>query len=160
MNGFRELARKNKKISGAECITLLEKETRGVLSVNGDNGYPYGMPMNHYYNSADGCIYFHCGKYGHRLDALKNDPRVSFCVTEQGVKEEGEWAYTVRSVIVFGKIEIISDRKIIADISRALSRKFTSDEGYIEKEIEQFAPATLILKLKAEHICGKKVTES
>jgi nitroimidazol reductase NimA-like FMN-containing flavoprotein (pyridoxamine 5'-phosphate oxidase superfamily) len=160
MNGFRELARKNKKISESECITLLERETRGVLSVNGDNGYPYGMPMNHYYNAADGCLYFHCGKYGHRLNALKNDPKVSFCVTEKGIKADGDWAYTVRSVIVFGKIEIISDQKIIADISRALSLKFTSDEGYIEKEIEQFAKATLILKLTPEHICGKKVTES
>ena len=157
---FRELVRKNKQLSNESCIELLKTETRGVLSVLGDDDYPYGMPMNFWYNEEDGNIYFHCGKYGHRLDALKNDPRVSFCVTEQGVKEEGEWAYSVRSVIVFGKIEIISDRKIIADISRALSRKFTSDEGYIEKEIEQFAPATLILKLKAEHICGKKVTES
>ena len=160
MNVFKELARKNKKISDAECIALLENETRGVLSVNGAGGYPYGMPMNHYYSSADGCIYFHCGRYGHRLEALEKDPKVSFCVTEKGIKEDGDWAYTVRSVIVFGKVEIISDSKIISDISRALSHKFTSDDGYIEKEIEQFSKATLILKLTPEHICGKKVKES
>ena len=157
---FRELLRKKQRISNEECISVLKSEKRGVLSVNGDEGYPYGMPMNHFYNENDGCIYFHCGKYGHRLESLKNDPKVSFCVTEKGIKEDGDWAYTVRSVIVFGKVEIISDQKIIADISRALSLKFTSDEGYIEKEIEQFAKATLILKLTPEHICGKKVTES
>ena len=41
---FRELVRKNKQIPAEECIVLLTKETRGVLSVNGDDGYPYGMP--------------------------------------------------------------------------------------------------------------------
>ena len=68
---FRELVRKNKQIPAEECIALLTKETRGVLSVNGDDGYPYGMPMNHFYNPEDRCIYFHCGRNGHRLDSLK-----------------------------------------------------------------------------------------
>lgn len=68
---FRELIRQNKKLSMEECIYVLKTEKRGVLSVNGDNDYPYGMPMNHWYNEEDGKIYFHCGNVGHRLDALK-----------------------------------------------------------------------------------------
>jgi len=59
---FRELTRKNKQIPHEECVTLLTRETRGVLAVNGGDGYPYAMPMNHFYNPDDGCIYFHCGK--------------------------------------------------------------------------------------------------
>jgi nitroimidazol reductase NimA-like FMN-containing flavoprotein (pyridoxamine 5'-phosphate oxidase superfamily) len=47
---FRELRRKNKALSDEECIEILKTERRGVLSVIGDEGYPYGMPMNHYYN--------------------------------------------------------------------------------------------------------------
>ena len=50
---FRELLRKNKQLSEADCIRILESETRGVLSVQGDDGYPYGMPMNHFYNPED-----------------------------------------------------------------------------------------------------------
>ena len=160
MNGFRDRARQKQKISEAECVSLLENEKRGVLSVNGDNGYPYGMPMNHYYERDDGCIYFHCGRAGHRIDALKNDPKVSFCVTEKGVKTDGDWAYTGRSVIVFGKAEIIDDINTVTEISSRLSRKFTNDEEYIKKEIEQFAKATLLIKLIPEHICGKTVKES
>ena len=68
---FRELLRKNKQLSQEECVELLKNETRGVLSVIGDEGYPYGMPMNHWYNEDDGAIYFHCGNVGHRLDALR-----------------------------------------------------------------------------------------
>ena len=80
---FRELLRKNNEISITECIRILKTEKRGVLSVNGDKGYPYGMPMNHWYNEEDGKIYFHCGKAGHRLDALQKDSKVSFCVYDE-----------------------------------------------------------------------------
>lgn len=155
---FRELARKNKQISQEECIALLEKETRGILSVNGDDGYPYGMPMNHLY--ADGCLYFHCGKRGHRLDALRTSDKVSFCVCEQGTREAGDWAYTVRSVIVFGRMEVVEDMDEIVRLTTMLCRKFTQDEEYIRTEIEQHAAATLLLKLTPEHICGKQVKES
>ena len=68
---FRELIRKNKKLSEVDCVYILKKETRGVLSVQGDDGYPYGMPMNHWYDEERGAIYFHCGKEGHRVDSLK-----------------------------------------------------------------------------------------
>lgn len=157
---FRELIRKNKKLSMEECVEVLQQETRGVLSVLGEDDYPYGMPMNHWYNEEDGKIYFHCGKVGHRLDALRKHDKVSFCTYDKGHKEEGQWALTVKSVIVFGKIEIVDDMETIADITRKLSYKFTEDEDYIQKEIEKFGPATLLLVLNPEHICGKRVVES
>lgn len=157
---FRELQRKNKQISMEECIELLKKETRGVLSVLGDGDYPYGMPMNHWYNEEDGKIYFHCGKSGHRLDALRKCNNVSFCTYDSGYREEGDWALHVKSVIVFGTMEIIDDMDTIADIARKLSYKFTQDEEYIRTEIEKYAEATLLLQLTPEHICGKQITES
>lgn len=157
---FRELAKKNKKISMEECIEVLKGETRGVLSVLGDDDYPYGTPINHFYNEEDGKIYFHCGKYGHRLESIKKHDKVSLCVFDQGYRNEGEWALNVKSVIVFGRMEATDDPEIVADICRKLSCKFTQDEGYIEKEIRDSLRATLLLVLTPEHICGKLVNES
>ena len=157
---FRDLTRKKQKLSRDESIFLLKTEKRGVLSVNGDDGYPYGVPMNHWYNEDDGKIYFHCGKYGHKLDSLRKDSKVSFCVFDKGCSEDGKWALAVKSVIVFGKVEIVSDRERIVDIATKLSHKFTSDEEYIRKEIEQHADRTLLLVLTPEHISGKTVQES
>ena len=157
---FRELQRKNKQISMEECIELLKKETRGVLSVLGDDDYPYGMPMNHWYNEEDGKIYFHCGKSGHRLDALRKCQKVSFCTYDSRYREDGDWALHVKSVIVFGKMEIIDDMDTIADVARKLSYKFTQDEEYIRTEIEKYAKETLLLQLTPEHVCGKQITES
>ena len=157
---MRELTRKQKQISDAECKELLEREKRGFLAVNGDDGYPYVMPMNHWYDAETGCIWFHCGRAGHRLDALRRSQKVSFCVCEQGTARTGEWALDVRSVIVFGRIEIIDDIAEVARVSRLLSYKFTSDESYIAQEIAQYGRATLLLKLLPEEICGKRVSES
>ena len=157
---FRELVRKNKKLSMQDCERILRQEKRGVLSVIGDNDYPYGMPMNHFYNEENGKIYFHCGKKGHRLDALKKHNQVSFCVYDEGTCAPGQWALKINSVIVFGKICIIDDIDTIADITTKLSRKFTQDEDYIQNEIATYAKGTLLLELTPEHICGKWVEEA
>ena len=157
---FRELVRKNKQMSTEDCVEVLKKETRGVLSVLGDGDYPYGTPMNHWYNEEDGCVYFHCGKLGHRLDALKKHDKVSFCVYDQGYRREGEWAFNVKSVIIFGKIEIIDDLDQVIDITTKLSYKFTQDVEYIRKEIRVGAANTLLLKLVPDHMCGKLVNEA
>lgn len=156
---FRELVRKNKQLTMDECIEILKKETRGVLSVMGDDDYPYGMPMNHWYNEEDGKIYFHSGKVGHRLDALRRSDKVSFCTYDDGYRNEGEWAWNVKSVIVFGRIEVIDDMNKITDIMTKLSYKFVQDEEYIKKEIELYGHGTLLLVLNPEHICGKLVKE-
>ncbi|MBQ3256658.1 MAG: pyridoxamine 5'-phosphate oxidase family protein [Oscillospiraceae bacterium] len=158
---FRELERKQKQISQEECIAILQAEKRGVLSVHGTEGYPYGMPMNHYYHPEDGCLYFHCGRQNsHRMDAIRADDRVSFCTFDEGWCAEGAWALHIRSVIVFGRMEVIDDRARIEEISAHLSRKFTQDENYIRREIEAFAHETLLLRLIPDHISGKQVTES
>lgn len=157
---FRELTRKNKQLTTEECVHILKTEKRGVLSVIGDNDYPYGMPMNHFYNEEDGKIYFHCGKTGHRLDALKKDNKVSFCAYDEGYRNPGEWALNVKSVIVFGRMAIVDDMDKIVNITTKLSHKFTQDDEYIKAEIENYAKATLLLELTPEHICGKLVQES
>lgn len=157
---FRELTRKKQALSEETCVELLKTETRGVLSVLGDGGYPYGTPMNHYYCEEDGCIYFHCGRKGHRLDALRACDKVSFCVYDHGYRREGEWALNVRSVVVFGKMEIIDDPDEVVRLVTPLCRKFTDDGEYISRELTLYTKATLLLKLTPEHICGKLVNES
>ncbi len=157
---FREMLRKKQKLTDDECKGILINEKRGVLSVIGDEGYPYAFPINHYYNEADGCLYFHCGKKGHKLDAINNCGKASFCVYDKGYKKPESWALNIKSVIVFGKVEIIDDGEIIIDISRKLSYKFTDDEDYIDNEIKKFAKNTLLLKFTPEHISGKLVNES
>ena len=157
---FREMMRIKQQLPQEECIEILKKEPRGVLSVLGDDGYPYGMPINQFYCEEDGKIYFHSGKKGHKVDAIKRCDKASFCVYDQGFRRKGEWALNIRSVIVFGRIEIIEDTEKVYEISRRLSRKFTDDEAYIEHEIVKSGPRTLMFALVPEHMTGKLVNEA
>ena len=157
---FRALVRQKKKLSDADCVEILKNEPRGVLSVLGDMGYPYGMPMNHWYCEADGKIYFHSGKAGHKIDAMRACDKASFCVYDSGYRNEGEWALNIKSVIVFGRIEFVEDHEKALEISRQLSYKFTRDEAYIQNEIVHSGPGVLCFALVPEQICGKLVNEA
>ena len=157
---FREMLRKKQQLPEAECIDILKSQLRGVLSVLGDGDYPYGVPLNHYYNEQDGKLYFHGGKQGHKIDAVRRNDKVSFCVYDEGFRRDGEWALNIRSVIVFGRIEFIEDRETVCRISEELSRKFTDDDEYIRREIERSGPGTLMFALVPEHISGKIVNEA
>ena len=94
-----------------------------------------------------------------KKDAISSNDKVSFCVYDEGVKKDGEWALNISSVIIFGKMRIVDDEEKTLEIYRKLSLKFTSDMDYIESEIKKFAKATLCYELQPEHITGKIVNE-
>ena len=157
---FRRMARIKQQIPDGECIRILKEQKRGVLSVLGDDGYPYGVPLNHWYNVEDGCIYFHGGMQGHKIDALKKCVKVSFCVLDDGDRKEGDWALTFKSVIVFGKVRFIEDHAEALDICRKLSLKFLQDTAEIEAMIQRSGARVLCFALVPEHMTGKQVHEA
>ena len=154
------MRRFKQQISQEECIRILQEEKRGVLSMIGENGYPYGIPLNHWYNLEDGKLYFHGAKEGHKLDALRTDNRVSYCVCDAGYRKEGEWALNVNSVIVFGRISLVTDEGKAKQIGTNLCRKFTDDEAYIQHELRNALPHAQCLEMTVEHLTGKLVKES
>ena len=95
---FRPMRRIKQQLSEDEALEVLKNAKRGVLSVIGDDGWPYGIHLNPYWE--DGRLYFHGAKSGHKIDALRRDARTSFTDIDDGVKDDGGWAYTFRSVIV------------------------------------------------------------
>ncbi len=157
---FRNMARKKQALTTEECIQILKTQKRGVLSVIGDDGYPYGLPINHYYCESDGKLYFHSGSSGHKIDAIRNCDKISFCVYDSGYRKDNQWALNIKSVIVFGRAEIVEDHQKALDICRDLSYNFTHDEDYIQKEIASAGARVLVFSLNPEHISGKLVNES
>lgn len=155
---FRPMRRFKQQLPEAECIEILRTEPRGVLSLLGEDGYPYGLPMTHWYNG--GKLYFHCAKEGHKLDAIRNCNKASFCVMDRGFHRDGEWPMHIRSVIVFGRIRIVEDMREIETICRGLTAKFTSDTAYADQELRTGASHVLCLELSPEQITGKRVIES
>lgn len=157
---FREMRRAKQQLSQEECTEILKQEVRGVLSVLGDDGYPYGIPMDHWYDEKNGKIYFHGAKEGHKIDAIKACDKVSYCVYDKGYRKDGEWALNIRSVVVFGSIRPVEHMEKVEEICRNLCLKFTDDQEYIEKELKNYTFRVLCLELTPEHMTGKLVNES
>lgn len=156
---MRDMRRKKQQISKEACMALLKEETRGVLSMLGDDDYPYGVPMNHVYDG-EGHLYFHCAKEGHKYDAIKAHPKVSYCVHDAGVKYGDDWFYTVNSVVVFGTITEITDDEHRKAILHQLAHKFPVAEEEVERMITRSFPRVTCLKLTIEHMTGKRVKEA
>jgi len=155
---FRELTRKKQKISETECKEILKQEVRGVLAVNGDDGYPYALPINFYYDETNDKIYFHSGKIGHKMDAISGNDKVSFCVYDKGYHKDGHWSLNIKSVIVFGRIRMVEDWS--DELMVEFCKRFTDDMEYIGNELEQFKNNTAVLCLEIQHMTGKLVNEA
>lgn len=157
---FRPIRRIKQQLSLEECICVLENEVRGVLSVLGDDEYPYGIPINFYYSKDENKIYFHGSKVGHKIDSIKKHDKVSFCVYDKGVLIEGKTGLNYKSVIVFGKIKPLEDKEKTVDICRRLASQFDFSKEHIEDEIKNSAKFVLVLELTPQHIGGKAINES
>ena len=154
---FRKMRRLGQELSKEECIDILINEPRGVLALLGDDDYPYAIPMSHVY--VDGKIYFHGAQKGHKIDAVNRHPKVSYCVMDEGVKAEGSWWYTFRSVIIFGKIRTLADRDEKIDKLTHLGDKFFPTHEETIDEINRLLDRTEVFEITIEHMSGKVVKE-
>lgn len=154
---FRKMRRQGQELSREECIDILTKEPRGVLALLGDYDYPYALPMSHVY--VDGKIYFHGAMKGHKHDAVEKYDKVSYCVMDSGVKNEDGWSYIFRSVIVFGRIRILTDEKERIDKLTHLGDKFFPSHEHTLNEISRLLSKTEVFEISIEHMSGKIVQE-
>lgn len=157
---FREMRRFKQQITTENCIRILKAQPRGILSMIGDDGYPYGIPLDHWYSESDNKLFFHCAKVGHKIDAINACDKVSYCVMDEGYRKPGEWALNINSVVVFGRMRIVEDEAKKREICTNLVLKFTDDKAYLEKELKVAFSRVNCLELEIEHMTGKLVNES
>ncbi len=157
---FRPMRRIAQQLPDEEAQEILAHAKRGVLSLTGDDGYPYGIYLNPFYCPEDGKIYFHGAKEGHKIDAIRRDDRCCFTVLSDGVKDDPGWAYTFRSVVAFGRIELITDQEKALEICLRLARRFNPSEQDIQDEIKRAGARVQVLAMTLEHVTGKRVHEA
>ena len=156
---FREMRRKKQLLPYEDCCSILCRRTSGVLAVAGDDGYPYAVPISYVYD--DGKIIFHCAKSGHKLDAIKRNCKVSFCVTDLDHVVPEEYTTYFRSVIAFGRIRILDDdAEKRAAIEKLAARYAPNDnEAHRQEAINREYAPLCMLELTIEHITGKEAIE-
>lgn len=158
MEQFREMRRKRQQLSHEASIGILQRATSGTLALLGDNGYPYALPISYVY--ADGRLYFHSALTGHKVDAIRQCDKASFCVIDQDHVMPSEYTTYFRSVIAFGRIHIVEDETEKLAIARLLGNRYNphQDEA-LQKEIERGLAPMLAIRLDIEHLTGKEAIE-
>ena len=159
---FREMRRSSQLLSKEKVAGVLTGARRGVLSVLGDDDYPYGVPVNFVYDPTQGelgAIYFHTALSGHKLDAMLAHDKVSFTTMDEGYRNEGEWWYYVNSVICFCRASLIKDPQRKHDALAALAKKYFPPSVDIEADIAKNGDRIHMVELTIEHMTGKIVQE-
>lgn len=119
---FRPLRRKKRAITDKEARELLATCKRDVFAVNGDDGYPYAIPVNYFFDPKHDKIYFHGAKAGHKVDSLRRDDKVCFTVYGNEWYKDDDWAPYVMSTVVFGRCRLVDEAPRLSRTKSASSR--------------------------------------
>lgn len=156
---FREMRRKKQALSPEDCADILTQGTSGVLALLGDEGYPYAVPLSYVYHR--GKLYFHSAKSGHKLDAIRANPKASFCVIGQDHIVPQEYTTYFRSVIAFGTVRVLEDEVEKRRAIKALAIRYAPEDNAesrkdaVEREWERLC----LLEFSIEHLSGKEAIE-
>ena len=156
---FRQMRRIKQELPLEEAKSLLIKNKRGVISLNGEEGYPYSIPINYFYDEEENKIYFHGAKTGYKVDCIKNNNKASFVTYGDEELSDNGWSYYLKSVVVFGKIEIVEDRELAAKKLRELAVKYYPSLSEVDAVMERSFDNALVYYLDTKHMTCKKVHE-
>lgn len=154
MTVFPEVRRKDRMLDNDASRELLEKGEYGILSMCTPEGYGYGIPLN--YILEGDSLYFHGAPEGYKLDVIRANGRVSFCVVGDTQVIPDKFTTNYASVLVFGHITIVEEDEERLHALRLLVGKYSADfQDISEKYIAGSFGRTAILRLDIEHLSGK-----
>lgn len=155
---FRPMRRMRQQLGMEACDEILRKATSGTLAVLGDGEYPYAVPLSFVY--VGGIIYFHSAKSGHKIDAIRNHDKASFCVIAKDEIHGNQYTTYFSSVIAFGRISIVTSLNEKLEGIKLLGRKYNpGNEADLNHEIEKGFDHMELLRLDIEHLTGKQAIE-
>ena len=163
---FRKMRRIRQELDRESCLEMINRATSGVLSVMGDEGYPYGVPMSYVFapSDAEGVpdrFFFHCAKTGHKADAIRACDKACFTIVDRDDVVADEFTTYYRSVIAFGRARLLETPEEILPAIKLLTDRYSPDEAEEKKsgEINKQLPALMMIELDVEHMTGKEAIE-
>ena len=152
----RKMRRFKQELPQDEVLRILKEGKVAIWAVDGDNGYPYAVPLNYVYDN--GYIYIHSAVQGHKIDAIKRNPKCSVCIVDKDEIVPEEFTSYFRSVIAFGIAEIVdnTEAKIVA--LKLLCDKYCAGIDPTA-EIDRFLKTVAIVRIKIEKVTGKEAKE-
>lgn len=156
---FRPIRRKKSEIDTAAAEELLRSARRGVLAVNGDDGYPYAVPVNYFYDRDAQKIYFHGSREGHKTDALRKCDKVCFTVYGNETVKDESWAPYMQSAVAFGRCRMLEPGEETSARLKQFAMKYYPSERLADETIARSGKIVQLFEIEIEHLTGKEVQE-
>lgn len=152
------MRRIDKAMAESEAMELLYKCEYGILSTIGNDGYPYGVPVN--YVCKKTVIYFHSASIGHKLNNIDGNNKVSFCVVGDTEVIPEKFSTKYESVIIFGNAKVVTNdsekRAVLLEfINKYAPNYMKNGQKYISSDLNK----PKVIRIDIEHITGKKAKE-
>ena len=152
----RPMRRFKQQLSVEETGRILRNGKYCVMAVSGDDDFPYAVPVNYVYDGSS--IYIHSAAQGHKIDALRRNPKCSLCVVDKDDVIPEEFTSYFRSVIVFGKACFVESTEEKVAALRLLGDKYSPDINP-EAEIARFIKTVCIVRIVIDSVTGKEAIE-
>lgn len=153
----REMRRSRQLLTEQSTKDILHNATNGILSLVDSEGTPYGVPISYAYDG-DKSIYFHSAHNGHKIECITANERCSFCVVGQDLIMPEEFTTYFRSVIVNGRIHIVTVHDEILKGLLLLCGKYSSGIDPAN-EISKCINHVTVLCLDIDSMTGKEAIE-
>ncbi len=154
---FRPMRRSRQLLGTEECEAVLKRGSHGILACLGDGDYPYAVPMNYVYHQ--GAIFLHSAREGHKVDAIRRHPAVSFTVVDEDTIIAAEYTSYFRSVLVFGKASVV-EGELWEKAFLAMVDKYCACQPVAEQKAKaDNCRQALGIVIKIEHCTGKEAVE-
>lgn len=152
------MRRIRQQLSPEACVAALGRATAGVLSLHGDGGYPYGVPLSFVYN--EGHLYFHSALRGHKVDAIHRDSKASFTVIDLDQVHPQQFTTYFRSVICFGRVRVVTDAAEKTRLAALLGQRYNpGDTRGLATEMAHAGAGMMMLDFTIDHMTGKEAKE-
>jgi uncharacterized protein len=148
--------RRDREITDIDEMRIVLKNTKYVTVALCMKNEPYLVALNHGYDQAHNCIYFHCAPEGKKLVYADANPNVwGEAILDFGVTEECDYAYT--SVHFSGKLSLITDLSEKHNAMEILVRQVSiNPEAKLSKIKPEKLASTIIGKIGIDYMSGKK----
>ena len=150
---FSTMRRKDREVTGSVIEEILLQGEFGTLATIGENGYPAIVPVSYVY--FDNAIFFHCARQGNKLNNIRSNNKVAFCVVTDVALLASEFNTNYKSVVAYGEAsEVTAELKEV--ILTKLIEKYSADfirEGndYIQRAKDN----TAVIKIDIRQLTGK-----
>jgi nitroimidazol reductase NimA-like FMN-containing flavoprotein (pyridoxamine 5'-phosphate oxidase superfamily) len=148
------MRRSDRQLKPEETLSILQNGEYGILSICSPDNKGYGIPLSYVYEN--NTLYFHCAHEGSKIDYLKNNQHVSFCVVGKTSLMPQKFSTLYESAIVAGTATLNIDDDEKRKALMLIIEKYSPD--YIEEGktyIDKAFAMVQVVKITIDSITGK-----